>query len=73
MQHDEPVKNKEPLTFWEVLGSTFAGAIGVQSFKNRKRDFTEGNIIHFIIAGILFTAVFTVAMILFVRFLLSGS
>ena len=52
-----------PLTFLEVLGSTFAAAFGVQSFANRKRDFTRGNAVQFIVSGVLFVAVFVVAMI----------
>lgn len=47
----------KPLTFRDVLGSVLAGAIGVQSSKNRKRDFTRGNVIHFIIIGVAFTAI----------------
>lgn len=63
---NEPESNE--LTFWEILGSTFAGALGVQSFKNRKRDFTQGNVIHFIISGIVFTAIFAAVIIVLIRY-----
>jgi hypothetical protein len=64
---DEP----RPLTFWEVLGSTLAAAIGVQKKVNKERDFTRGNPVHFIIAGIIFTTVFVLAVIVVVKLVLS--
>ena len=51
------------LTFWQVLGSTLAAAFGVQSSKNRKRDFTHGKASHFIFMGIGFTVAFVLVMI----------
>lgn len=50
------------LTFWQVLGSTLAAAFGVQSSKNRQRDFTHGKASHFILMGIGFTVVFVLLM-----------
>ena len=51
------------LTFWQVLSSTMAAAFGVQSSKNRKRDFTHGKPSQFILMGIGFTAVFVLIMV----------
>ena len=51
------------LTFWQVLSSTLAAALGVQSSKNRKRDFTRGKPSQFIFMGIGFTVVFVLIMI----------
>ncbi|MCR9260103.1 MAG: DUF2970 domain-containing protein [Pseudomonadaceae bacterium] len=51
------------LTFWQVLGSTLAAAFGVQSSKNRKRDFSKGKPSQFIFMGIGFTVVFVLIMI----------
>ena len=45
-----------------VIASTFAAAFGVQSQRNRERDFKHGNIWVFIIAGIIFTLVFIAAV-----------
>ena len=42
----------------KIIQSTLAAAIGVQSKKNRERDFEEGNAGAFIAAGIIFTALF---------------
>ena len=41
-----------------IIQSTLAAAIGVQSKKNRERDFQEGNAGTFIAAGIIFSAAF---------------
>ncbi len=57
----------------QVLQSTFAAALGVQSSKNRQRDFAEGRASQFIVAGIVFTALFVGVMVLIVRLVLSSS
>ena len=59
------------LTFWQLLGSTLAAAVGVQSRKNRERDFSQGKAIHFILMGIGFTIVFVLGMIGLVNLVLS--
>lgn len=66
-------EQEAPLTFWQVLGSTLAAAFGVQSSKNRKRDFTRGSAGQFILMGIGFTVVFVLIMIGVVRLVLSLS
>ena len=48
--------NEKTLTFLEILGSAFAAAVGVQSKKNRARDFSRGKPLHFIMAGVVFAA-----------------
>ena len=51
-------------TKWtRVLQSTLATALGVQSQKNREKDFEEGNAGVFIAAGILFTALFIASVL----------
>ncbi len=49
-----------------VVRSTLAAAIGVQSKKNRERDFEEGNAGTFIVAGILFTVLFVATIVVVV-------
>ena len=44
--------------FTQILQSTLAAALGVQSQRNRAKDFEEGNPGWFILAGIIFTVVF---------------
>ena len=48
-----------------VVKSILAAAIGVQTDKNREKDFNEGSPLAFIIGGFVFTAlfIFTIAMI----------
>ena len=49
-----------------VVQSTLVAAIGVQSKKNRERDFEEGNAGTFIVAGILFTVLFVATIVVVV-------
>ncbi|MBT5066845.1 MAG: DUF2970 domain-containing protein [Halieaceae bacterium] len=49
-----------------IVQSTLAAAIGVQSKKNRERDFEEGNASTFIVAGILFTVLFIATIVVVV-------
>ncbi len=62
--------NNTPLTFWQLLTSTFAAAIGVQSKKNRARDFSRGKAEQFIAMGIAFTVCFVLAIVLLVNLVL---
>lgn len=59
-QHD-----KEKLNPLQVMGSVLAAGLGVQSSKNRERDFKQGNIAVFAAAGVVFTLLFvgTVAVV----------
>ncbi|AYF86205.1 DUF2970 domain-containing protein [Pseudomonas sp. JS3066] len=52
----------QPLSFREMLQSVLAAAFGVQSGKNRARDFSRGKPSHFIILGVLFTAIFVLVL-----------
>lgn len=62
-----------PLTAGQVIGSTLASAFGVQSSRNRERDFSRGKASHFITAGIVFTALFVLGMILVVNLVLDAA
>ena len=53
---------REP-TLREVTMSVLAAAIGVQSAKNRERDFTRGNPLVFVTAGLIFTVVFVLTLV----------
>lgn len=55
---NEPDQEQRPLSFREMLQSVLAAAFGVQSGKNRSRDFSRGKPSHFIFLGLLFTVVF---------------
>jgi hypothetical protein len=71
-QQPDP-REREHLTPWQIVASTLAAAFGVQSSRNRERDFTRGRAIHFIIAGIVFTVLFVLAVVLVVNLVLSSA
>ena len=56
-----------------VALSVVAAAFGVQSSKNRERDFASGSYLPYIIGGIVFTALFVAAVIAVVSFVLGNS
>ena len=62
--------NDEPLSFREMLQSVLAAAFGVQSGKNRARDFSRGKPSHFIALGLMFTALFVVVLFALVQLVL---
>ena len=62
---------KPRVTLWQVIKSTAAAAFGVQSEAARQRDFANGSAGRFIIAGLVFTAVFVVVLIVVVNLVLS--
>lgn len=70
-QNDDQ-KPKKPNVFQIVL-STLAAAFGVQSSKNRERDFTSGSVATYIIAGVIFTAVFVFGVLFIVRLVLANA
>lgn len=59
--------------FWSIFMSTFAAAFGVQNKKNLEKDFKHGNIKVFILAGVLFTALFVLIVVLVVKSVLNAS
>lgn len=56
-------ENLAPLTFREMLQSVLAAALGVQSGKNRSRDFSRGKPAHFILLGAGFTVLFVILVL----------
>ncbi|WP_372820939.1 DUF2970 domain-containing protein [Pseudomonas parafulva] len=59
---DDSSQGKPP-TFWQMLHSILAAAFGVQSGKNRARDFTHGKASYFIVMGVMFTLVFILVLV----------
>lgn len=60
---EDPEAKTDSLGFWQVLSSTLAAAIGVQSSKNRERDFNRGKASQFIFMGVGFTVVLVLIMV----------
>ncbi|MCK5359276.1 MAG: DUF2970 domain-containing protein [Gammaproteobacteria bacterium] len=55
-----------------LMGSIFASAFGVQTSKNRERDFQHGKFHHFVIAGIIFAILFVLAVAGIVKIVMSN-
>lgn len=55
----------------ETVQSVLAAFFGVQSTKNRERDFTKGRAGTFIIVGTIMTALFVLVLYLVVRMVVS--
>ena len=54
-----------------VLKGLLAGAVGVQSNKNRERDFQDGDIRKFVAGGLIFTILFILILIVIVNVAIS--
>jgi len=59
--------------FKSLVFSVLAGALGVQSNKNRERDFKQGKISTYIIAGLVFTALFITVVVGVVKLVLHNA
>ena len=57
------MKDKQNAGLGQVISSVFAAMIGVQSDKNRERDFNAANPKAYIIAGVIFTIGFVATVI----------
>jgi len=55
---EDQTKKSASLNPMQVIGSVFAAGLGVQSSKNRERDFKQGKFGVFVVAGIVFTFLF---------------
>ncbi len=58
---------------WHVISSVFAAGLGVQSSRNRERDFKQGKAGVFIAAGLIFTVLFIAAVFTIVQVVLSSA
>ncbi len=72
VDQEKPAAPEKRLNPLQVVGSVLAAAFGVQSSRNRERDFTQGSFGPFIAAGIVFTVLFVGALYLVVSTVLSG-
>ena len=57
----------------DIIKSVLASFFGVQSDKNRKRDFQQGNPMHFIVAGLFLTVIFILLIVGIVKYILYSS
>ncbi len=71
MKSDENPEARRSLI--SLFGSIAAAAMGVQSHKNRERDFSSGSPARFVIGGIIGTVLFVLTMYFIVRFVLRSA
>ncbi len=62
-----------PPSLWQTVGSVAASFFGVQSSKNRKRDFSAGKPGHFIVIGLVMTALFILIVVVAVKLALRSA
>ena len=63
MSEDSKDRDEEKPNFFQLVLSVFAAGFGVQSSKNRERDFKHGSIKVFIVAGLIAVALFISAIV----------
>lgn len=64
--------NSQKLKLRDIIQSTLAAAFGVQSSKNREKDFEHGNLWVYIGAGVIFTLIFIFSVLGLVRLALAA-
>jgi len=69
----EKKEKPQKLTLWQIICSVFAAAFGVQSNKNRERDFKQAKPSTYIIAGLIFTVLFVLTVAAVVNLVLSNA
>lgn len=73
-EQDKAKPDDQPtLNAMQVIASVFAAGLGVQSSKNRERDFKQGRIGVFVAAGVIFTLLFIAVMFTVVQLVLKGA
>jgi hypothetical protein len=70
---DSDKEDKPRLGLLQIVGSVLAAGLGVQSSRNRERDFQHGKPVIFILAGLVFTALFIAAVFGVVSVVLGGA
>jgi len=72
-EQEKDDEKKGSLNPFQVISSVFAAGLGVQSSKNRERDFKQGRAGIFIAAGLIFTLMFIGIMVVIVQLVLKGA
>jgi lipopolysaccharide export LptBFGC system permease protein LptF len=72
MNEQLPEKPQHP-GFFQIIGSVLSAIFGVQSSKNHKRDFTDGNIKYFLGVYVVIAICIILSMITLVRYVISHS
>jgi len=62
----------EGISLLQLISSTLFAALGIQKRSNTERDFSKGKPLQFVAAGILFTAVFVLIVVVVVNLVLGS-
>ena len=65
--HGEDPNQAPPLTWSQILRSSLAAGLGVQSSRNRERDFSDGSPRRFIVMGVVLTMLFIASLVTVIR------
>ena len=60
------------MNFIKTIKSVVAAFLGVQSDKNRERDFQEGQLSHFVIVGIVTVLIFIACLVAIVSLVIAS-
>lgn len=63
----DPPNTAPKLTWSRILRSSLAAGLGVQSSRNRERDFAAGSPRRFIVMGLLLTTLFIASLVTVIR------
>lgn len=69
-KEQSPEPSQQGMRPWHVISSVFAAGLGVQSSRNRERDFKQGKAGVFIAAGLIFTLLFIATVVIIVQLVL---
>jgi hypothetical protein len=72
MTQQEPAPSPAKVGLRHLLQSVLAAALGVQSAKNRERDFQQGSAGVFIAAGLIFTVLFIGGVVAVVQMVIAS-
>jgi hypothetical protein len=70
MSNKDPKGGASPLTLREAIGSVLAAMLGVQSNKNRERDFRHGSPRLYVMLGLGATILFVLTVYIAVKLIL---
>lgn len=59
----DKTENKKKVSLLSIMSSVTAASFGVQTKKNRERDFEQGKFHHFVIGGIVFAVLFILLIV----------
>jgi len=60
--NQEQAREAVKVPFWRMMLSVMQASFGVQSKKNKERDFASGSIKGFVIAALVFTILFVITV-----------